>query len=285
MIGRVLASVLLFAATGGAPAQEPAPPATEADHYPARLRFPAATDFVEAIGLEDQAGRIIDSFWRPAASALVAANPVKAEAARRFAAAERARELAVYLPTVALIVDNEAVELLNPELVPQLEALLERGTAEHAGSRGVSGTDQLAYAEGHRRITAAAAARANGDLLELARLARTPDGMALRELQRRGFYQCELLKDRGELPSEIEAECAKITSPAVARLRASPLGARLIRLSTYANAQLMATVAMSHAPGISLHRLLSPEKVRAAGLAVPPDGEVEMLPPDGTARP
>lgn len=275
MIRRALCAVLLLAAAGASARQSP-PPAT--DDSPASalwpLRFPAATELVDAIEIEEQAVRVIDEIWQPAIAALVAANPDRPEAARRFAEAARAEEVASYRSTVAWALDNDAVELLDPEADRQLKALEERSSAEQAGTPGLAVARQRLFAEDYRRIMSAPLERANGEFAEIARLARTPDGLALRELQRQGYHQCEFWKTRQRLSPEDEARCRTLAaSPALARLAKRPAGERLIRLSNFAHSNLIVMIALAHADGGSIDRLLPTARLRAAGLAVPGAGD------------
>jgi hypothetical protein len=280
VIRRALGAVLLLAAAGASAQQSPPP----ADASPASalwsLRFPAATEFIDAIAIEEQAARIIDHFWQPAIVALVAANPDRADAARRFAKAARAEEAAHHRSTVAWALDHDAVELLDPGVDRQLKALEERSRAERAGIPGLSEARQRALAEDYRRIMSVPFARANGELAELARLARTPDGLALRELQRQGYYECEFWKSRQRRPPADEARCRMLAaSPVLARLAKSPDGEQLIRLSNFAHSNLIVTIALAHADGGSIDRLLPAEELRAAGLAVPGDGDPQPAGP------
>ena len=289
MIRGALAAVLLLAAAGGARAQETVPPpaAADEDWRQAPPRFPAVGELVRALAIEEQAAWIIDAFWRPAEAALVAANPDRAEAARRHAAKARAAELAIYPQIIAMEIDHNAIELLNPEIARRLEALQQRRSADYARTRQLSEDRLRAFAEEHLRITAPAAARTDAELAELSRLALTPDGLALRELQRNGFYQCALWQERGRtLDPAGAAPCARLgASPALARLKRSRQGERLVTISNHAHTTLIAMVAMGHAAGFSVHRLLPPEEVRAAGLAVPPDAAIELQPPSETPAP
>ncbi|HEX2763379.1 MAG TPA: hypothetical protein VHM92_05970 [Allosphingosinicella sp.] len=66
-------------------------------------------------------------------------------------------------------------------------------------------------------------------------------------------------------------------SPALGRLRALPMGEQLIRMHSRAYFFLMGMTQLAHDPGISLHLLLPPEEVEAAGLKVPPNRSYEEL--------
>jgi hypothetical protein len=277
MIRRALCAVLLLAAAG-ASAQQPPPPVTDASPASAlwSLRFPAATELVDALGIDEQADRIIDDIWQPAIVALAAANPDRPEAARRFAEAARAEEVAGYPPIVAWALDNHAVELLDPEAYRQLKALEERSSAQQTGTPGLAEARQRLFAEDYRRIMSAPLEGANGEFAELARLARTSDGLALKELQRRGYHQCEFWKSRRRLSPEDEARCRTLAaSPALARLAKSPPGERLIRVSNFAHSNLIVIISLAHDAGSSIDLLLPAAGLRAAGLAVPGAGDLQ----------
>lgn len=241
------------------------------------IRFPGVDVFLDAIGIDEAAVALVDSFRQPAAEALVAANPDKAGAARAVADRERAAEIAMYRPLVAFTFDSRAVELLNPQVEQRLAALQARQSAGYGRTRSISPERLRHYQSEAARIAARPAARANAQVLELARLARTPDGVALRELQKTGLFYC-LLEARNHGTEQEQAECAGVkNAPPLQRLRKVPMGADLIRLSSLAHLGLNGMMQMGHAAGMSLHRLLPPEKVRAAGLAVPPDQSLQDL--------
>ena len=98
---------------------------------------------------------------------------------------------------------------------------------------------------------------------------------ALRELFRNGYVWCvgQLAGKGGHL-----ADCDRLgRSPALQRLRTEPLGESLILISGAAYAEMAGMIQLGHAAGISLHSLLPPEKVRAAGLNVPADRSLDEL--------
>jgi hypothetical protein len=240
------------------------------------LEFSAIETLLTALALDEEAARLVDSFWQPAIAYLVAANPDKAEQAKAFGARQRDAELAIYRPLVARMLDGNALETLHPETRRQLEALRERAGAEYENGRTPSEETQRRLAAEAARTRAPAAARTNSDLLALARLALTPDGIALRDINRRGLYMCiDRRTGRFSARSAPDPCAALAKSPALQRLRRRPGGESLISLSAAANVGLGAMVAMGHAAGISLHRLLPPDRVRAAGLAVPPDRSLD----------
>src|SRR4051812_46433458 len=80
--------------------------------------FPVAglEAFVDAINVKVLAGRQIDSFWQPAITELVAANPAQPEKARAFGQAWRDAELAVYRPLVLLTLGKNAPNLADTSL-------------------------------------------------------------------------------------------------------------------------------------------------------------------------
>ncbi|HEY5721485.1 MAG TPA: hypothetical protein VIT45_04100 [Allosphingosinicella sp.] len=240
------------------------------------LQFSAIQTFADAIAAENEAARIIDSFCQPAIAALVASNPDKAEIALSFAARERAAELALYEPLLAFSLDRHAVDLLAPDLRRRADTRIEAMKRE-IDSGTLSQERRQALSAEFSRMRSDEAAFVNKEVLGMARLALTPDGLALRELNRKGLYRCF---DSPNGPSSFEerAECAEIEkSPALKRLRKARFGEQLIRFSTEAHVQLISMVAMGHAAGISLHTLLPPEKVSAAGLKVPADLSLEEL--------
>jgi hypothetical protein len=265
-------------AFAGAPASA-VPPETETEAAAKLppLRFRAVDSFLDALAIDEKAARIVDQYWQPATAALMAANPDKAEAARAFAAGQRAAELSLYRPLVAFTLDNRAIELLNPDVERKLAALRETWSAEYNRTRTFSDERIRAHHSQMLKITSGPAARADGQLLALARLALTPDGMALRALNAQGLSYC-LFEPRSYTAGAKLAHCAVLEAdPALRRLRRSPSGEKLIRLSTEANIALVAMIQMGHAAGISLSSLLPAEELQAAGLEVPPDQSIEEL--------
>jgi hypothetical protein len=241
------------------------------------IRFSGVETFLDAIGIDEAAAALVDSFRQPAAEALIAANRQKADAARAFAEQERAAEIAIYRPLVAFTFDTRAVQILNPQVDQLLSALQARQSAEYNRTRSISPERLRHYHAEATKIRAGYAGRVNAQFLELARLARTPDGVALSALQKNGRFYC-LLEGRSYGADQEEAECAAVkTAPPVKRLRKMRTGQELIRLSSLAHMTLTGMMQMGHAAGISLHRLLPPEKVSEAGLAVPPDQSLEDL--------
>jgi hypothetical protein len=109
----------------------------------------------------------------------------------------------------------------------------------------------------------------NSEMDGMSRLALTPDGLALRELNRMSLYRC-LEGYRRPLSAAERAECAEIeNSPALKRLRKAPYGENLIRFSSDAYMTLWAMIQLGHDAGISFEILLPPDQVAAAGLAFP----------------
>lgn len=275
-----LGALCLAAAPASAAQTPPAAPGAAGGELPP-LQFRAIDAFIDAIGIEEQAARTIDGFWQPAIEALVAGNRGKAAEARTFAAGRRAAELAVYRPLVAFLLDQRAIEILDPRALRQLETLQAEMRREIARTGAISRERQLIYARRAERIRAEPARRVNGEFEAMTRLARTPDGAALSELNRRGLFWCvdPRLEPRA---AQVRPECAGMaTSPALRRLRTTASGRMLVQASAFAYGQLAGLVAMAHDPGISLHLLLPPEEVRGAGLDVPANLSFEEL----TARP
>ena len=272
----------------GAAQSAPAPPASVIEEEPYKippLRFSAVEVFLDAIEIDREAASVIDPFWMPAIQALVAANPDGAARARSFASERRAAELAQYRPLVAMLVDTHAVRLLNPSVRRSLAALEVRRNAAYARTRSVSDKLNRELAAEAMRILAPAEKRLNSELLALAALARTGDGAALRELVRQGYSWCVGPLDEPADP-DLKDVCARLEpSPALQRLRRKEGGEKLILLHAAVHGQLMAMVSMAHDPGISLHLLLPPETVRAAGLSVPADLSFEELVARGALSP
>lgn len=263
------AAAVAQSAPSHAPAAAPAEP----------LRFPAIEPFLDAIAIDEAAAQMIDSFWQPAIEAFVAANPRRADEARSFAAARRARELAVYRPLVASSLDNQAMEILYPEFSRELGAFQREFGRLYAAQTAIPESVRLGYALRLQRLRAEPDRRFAAELAEATRLARTPDGVALRELNARGLYFCALPRFRRD-----PASCEPFDrSPLLARLRAIPHGDALIRLSAAANGFLLAMVQMGHAAGISLHALLPPDAVGEAGFEIPQDMSFEELVGRGAA--
>jgi hypothetical protein len=259
------------------PAVAPAAAAEGEDHARPTLRFSAVQNFIDAIGIEEEAARIVDMFWQPAIEALVASNPDRAAQARAFAAEQRRAELSLYPPLVALMIDNRAVELLNPDVARQQTALEEEMNREYARGGRLPPAREQAFALRAMQLRSEPSARANAELEAVARQARTPDGIALRALNRSGLFWC-VGPAAAARSAEARPECARIAqSPVLRRLRTDRFGEKLILMSASANGQLVAMVQMGHDPGISLHLLLPPERVRAAGLNVPPDISLDEL--------
>ena len=280
-VSRLAAAGALAISAASACAQETAAPApdpivaNELASLPP-LEFSAVETLLTAFAFDEEAARLVDSFWQPAIVALVAANPDKAEVARSFGAQQRDAELAMYRPLVARTLDRDAVEVLYPEVRRQLDSLRERISAEYRDGQRPSEDRRRQFGAEAGRIRASAAARTNSDLLALARLAVTPDGIALRDINRRGLYMCIDKKSGRFAPQREPQPCAELAvSPALLRLQRAPMGERLIYFSASAYVTLAAMVAMSHAAGLSLHRLLPPDAVRAAGLAVPADRSLD----------
>lgn len=266
-----LAPFLLLspAAAQNAETSRAAPGAADESYSVPPLRFAAVGALVDALGLD--ATHQTDPFWRGAIAALVAANPGRADAARTFAEAERAAEFAGYRPLVASRVDDSVVELLEPEVERQLVALEGKRSAESVRTPALSEERQGAYAAEWIRIMSAPAARVDARLRALAGLALTPDGLALRELNRKGLFHC-LQMPRLVAMSSDAAYCATLEkAPPLRRLRKTADGDALIRLSTLANVSLVALIQMGRDEGVSLYRLLAPETIRAAGFEVPPN--------------
>ena len=280
-LGHLVAGLLaLLVPTVGVTQPAAVPPASLTVEVPPKfppIRFSAVEVFLDAIEIDREAASAIDPFWLPAIEALVAANPGDAARARSFASERRARELAQYRPLLAMLVDTHVVELLHPSVRRSLAALQVRRNAEYARTRSVSDKLNRELAVEAMRIVAPAEKRLNGDLLALAALARTADGTALRELVRQGYSWCVRPLDEPADPG-LKGVCARLEpSPALQRLRRQEGGEKLILLNGAVYGQLMAMAAMAHDPGISLHRLLPPEMVRAAGLSVPADLSLEEL--------
>ena len=279
-VGAGLLALLVPAVGVAQPA--PAPPASVSEEEPYKippLRFSAVEVFLDAVEIDREAASAIDAFWLPAIEAFVAANPGDATRARSFASQRRAAELAQYRPLVAMLVDRNAVEVLYPSVRRALEALLARSNAEYARTRSFSAERDREFAVEATRIRGPAEKRLNADLLALAALARTGDGAALRELLRHGYSWCAVAPDE-PVDAGLKEICARLDpSPALQRLRQHEGGEKLILLNASAYGQLMAMVSMAHDPGISLHLLLPPEKVRAAGLSVPANLSFEELLP------
>jgi hypothetical protein len=249
-------------------------------------QFAAVDIFVDAIAIEDEAAQLIDSYWQPAIDALIAANPGKAELARSFGSQQRMAELSMFRPLVATILDDQAIELLNPDVRRRLGALFARRSAEMSRNRAFSDAEELKFAREATRIRSGPASRVNAEFGALAALARSPDGIALRDLYRRGLSWCVAMELGFPRLDHGHPECAQLKdSPSLARLRKSPLGEKLIRVNGVAYVNLVAMVQMAHDPGISLHLLLPAEKVEAAGLAVPADLSLEELVSRYTPRP
>lgn len=272
-----LGALCLDAAPASAAQAPPAAPVSAPAGELPPLQFGAIDDFVGAIGIEEWAAHTIDAFWQPAIEALVAGNRGKAAEARAFAAGRRGAELAIYRPLVAFMLDRRVVEILNPRALRQLETLQAGMQREIARTGEISRERQLVYARRTAQIRAEPARRVNGQLEAMTRLAQTPDGAALRELNRRGLFWC-VDPRRGPRATQAHPECAGIgTPPVLQRLRNTPSGEALLQASAFAYGQLAGLVAMTHDPGISLHLLLPPEEVRAAGLDVPADLSFEEL--------
>jgi hypothetical protein len=254
------AALLLVAA--GAPAQPPPADAGRAAELPA-LRLPAARELADALEIEAQAIRIYDEVWQPATEALLAANPDRRDEARRFAQAALAETAARYVPIVALALDNDAIDLLDPDSGRSAKALEERARLQAAG-----GNDPAFLELANRRMT------------EIARLARTPDGIAFKALQLQGHYLCDFWRSRRRLGAQDEARCNRLAaSPILARLAKTPEGRRLVRVSNFANVHLVTMIQLAHDAGHSIGMLMPAEKVRAAGLNFP-SGEMS----DGSAE-
>lgn len=273
-----LASLLLSpVASASAQSTAETSPATEENYKLPPLQFSAVDTFVDAIGIEDEAALTIDPFWQPAIAALIAANPDKAELARSFGSEQRRAELTAFRPLVAMMLDSRAVELLNPETGRRLEELLERNFAEVRRAGTLSRERDQEFAREALRIRSGPAARVNGEFEALAKLALTADGIALRQLFRRGYFWCAR-ETSAFARSQRDAECAQLEkSAALKRLRKARLGEKLILVNGTAYAHLMGMISMAHAPGIRLYRLLPPKKVGAAGLSVPADQSFEEL--------
>jgi hypothetical protein len=255
-----------------------APAASEDGYRLAPLRLGAVETFLDAIAIEGEAALMIDSFWQPAIGALVAANPDKAALARSFGAERRAREFAAYRPLVAMMLDHGVIELLYPDARRRLEALQNRRSADYTRTRTVAPERDMAFAREAMRIRSGPAKRVNSNLEAIAELARTPDGIALRELYRRGYFWCARKALGNSLSERRTAECAQLErSPALGRIRKTRAGEKLVLMHAAAYSNLAAMVAMAHDPGISLHRLLPPKEVTAAGLIVPADLSLEEL--------
>lgn len=270
----LLALLLIAPSAAAEPAPSPSEVANGVDPLsPPRLS--AMDGFLDAIAIDREIVLAVDSFWQPAIEALVAANPGKIEAARTFAAARRAQEIAVYRPIVARELDSNLVELFYPEVRKPLLALADR-IAKHARTLSDPAEAYPAYAQEARRILAGPEKQTDTDLVSIAALARTPEGAALRDLLRQGYFWCAKLK--GRIEPGMEADCARLGgSPALLRLKKANGGEKLIVANAAAYAQLMAWVAMAHGAGISLHRLLPTEELAAAGLKVPEDLSFEQL--------
>ena len=243
------------------------------------LRFPAIEPFLDAIAIDEAAAQMIDTFWQPAIEAFVVANPRRADEARSFAAARRAQELALYRPLVASLLDNQAMEMLYPEFGRELGAFQREFARLHAAQADIPESVRRDYALRLQRLRSGPDRRFAAELAEAARLARTPDGIALRELNARGLYFCALPRFRRD-PENCEPFDR---SPLLARLRAMPHGDALIRLSALANGFLLGMVQMGHAAGITLHALLPPDAVREAGFELPQDKSFEELVGRGAA--
>ena len=237
------AAFLAFALLGSAAAAQTTVPDGTSESPIPQNSFAGVEPLVEALAVEESAAILIDMFWEPAIAALVAANPDRADAARAFAAGLRARELTVYPALVAMMLDRQAV----PRLYPKNGAL-----TDPAEVNALFGT--------------------------MAALAATEDGRELTALLRQGYFLCAPGVDRATA-QEHAAACETLgQNPALQRLRSRAGGEDLILIAGAAFRHLVGMIQMGHAAGISLHRLLPPDAVRAAGLVVPPDrSDSELL--------
>ena len=178
---------------GRAETPVPMPPAAEgqsnAPEIPP-LQFSAVESFLDAVDVEGEAARIIDHFWQPAIEALVASNPTMAEQARAFGMRRRDAELAIYRPTVGFMIDHEVVEILNPSVALELSALREEASDFFRREGRFSDEAREEFARRDFTIRSRPARRANRELEGLSQLARSPDGVALRDISRNGLYRC-----------------------------------------------------------------------------------------------
>lgn len=231
------------------------------------LEHPQVSALLDALRIDNEIELLTAPFWQPAIDAFLAANPAKLDDARSFATATRNRERASYRPLVGFMLDRNLPTSLYPDLSTQIRSL--------SDCRGrTCAVDQATRARKYQQLKAEGERRFRADLPLLIKQAASPDAIALRELNRKGLWDC-LSKSPGHWISK-QAEdahrsrCAPLlANTTVLKLQRTPAGQRLIALETAAYVQLTAMVAMTHDPGISLYLLLPPEKVREAGLQVP----------------
>lgn len=263
MIMRVIVAAMVAATPAACWAQSknyPLPP----------LQFAGVEAFLDAVDVDRSIGEVVDGIWQPATAALVSANPARADAARRFAQARRDSERAAYRPLIAFQLDRATIQILNPTARRALAAILD-GVMAKSVTPAAGEARRTALAARADAVKKAAFAPTNATLVAITRLARTPDGMALQALNRRGLYSCLPRSDgRGTTVKTLRPECAALlATPALARLRRQPLGSALIDYSSAVQVIALGTIAMAHDAGLSFQQLLSSDAVAAAGLTMP----------------
>lgn len=231
------------------------------------LEHPQINTLVDALRVDQEVALVTGQYWDAAIEAFVAANPNKPAEARAFATAARDRERAVYKPLVVFSLDRNLPIGLYPDLAAQRRAL-----SDCSGQSCYS--EQNARAQKYHQLQAEGERRFRADLPDLIKRASSPDAISLRDLNRKGVWNC-FDSERRRLSKESENRHREACAPLLAdrillKLQRTKAGQQLIRLETTTYIELGGMIAMAHDAGISLYRLLPPDEVRKAGLQVPP---------------
>lgn len=242
------------------------------------LRFSQVEAFLGAIAIDAEIAVAVESFWKPAIDAIVAANPQKATEARTFAEARRAREIPIYRPLVAFHLDNAAPLIFDRRLRDGMEAVLETQQSLARNHVALDDPRRQALAARLAALRREAVKPTNKGLDRSVVLAGSPDGVALRGLNRAGLYYClpdlqpDYMRDaRNKAAADRrDAACAPLLrDPLLSRLEKTAGGHAFVVLSARAHLAMLGDMALGHAAGTGPRQLIRTEDYAAAGLVAP----------------